>query len=98
MSVASLVFQARTAPPPGVMVSGVTVIVAVGAGEVAVGGGGGGGGTAFLWQPAARVNVATAMSEAKCLWCRVLTMFSSLFVFRGPARLFPTPVGHRISA
>jgi hypothetical protein len=46
---------------------GVTVIVAVGAGEVAAGGGGGGGGTAFLWQPAASARVATAMSDAKCL-------------------------------
>jgi hypothetical protein len=72
-----VVFQANTAPPPGLMLSGVTEIVAVGAGEVASGGGGGGGGTAFLWQPAAKVRVATAISEAKCLWCRVLTMFSS---------------------
>jgi hypothetical protein len=76
ISVASVVFHARTAPPPGLMLSGVTVIEAVGAGEVAAGGGGGGGGTAFLWQPAAKVRVATAMSEAKCLWCGVFTIFS----------------------
>jgi hypothetical protein len=50
--------------------------VAVGAGDVATGGGGGGGGTAFLWQPAARVRMATARSEAKCLWCGVFTIFS----------------------
>jgi hypothetical protein len=49
------------------MVLGVTVIVAVGAGDVGDGGGGGGGGTAFLWQPAAKVRVATAMSAASCL-------------------------------
>ena len=67
--------------------SGVTVIEAVGAGDVAAGGGGVGGGTAFLWQPAANVNVATAMSEAKCLWCRVLTIFSSVsFGFQDPVR------------
>jgi hypothetical protein len=34
------------------MVSGETLMVAVGAGAVAAGGGGGGGATAFLWQPA----------------------------------------------
>ena len=84
ISVASVVFHASTAPPPGLMVSGVTVMVAVGAGEVAAGGGGGGGGTAFLWQPAARVRVATAMSEAKCLWCGVLhDILLTSFVFRG---------------
>jgi hypothetical protein len=49
------------------MLLGVTVIEAVGAGDVAAGGGGGGGGTAFLWHPAAKVRVATAMSDAKCL-------------------------------
>ena len=49
------------------MVLGVTVIVAVGAGDVAAGGGGGGGGATFLWQPAAKARVATAMSDAKCL-------------------------------
>jgi hypothetical protein len=49
------------------MVLGVTVIVAVGAGDVASGGGGGGGGTAFLWHPAAKVRVTTAMTAAKCL-------------------------------
>jgi hypothetical protein len=49
------------------MLLGVTVIEAVGAGDVGEGGGGGGGGTAFLWQPAARVRVAIATSDAKCL-------------------------------
>ena len=49
------------------MLLGVTVIVAVGAGDVGDGGGGGGGGTVFLWQPAAKVRVATAMSDAKYL-------------------------------
>jgi hypothetical protein len=58
------------------MVLGVTVIEAVGAGAVASGGGGGGGGTGFLWQPAANMNAATAMSEAKCLCCEIFTMFS----------------------
>src|ERR1700761_4910535 len=77
-SVASVVFQASTAPPPpGVMVSGVTEMVAVGAGEVAAGGGGGGGGTAFLWQPATRVKAETANREARWRWCRVFTFFSS---------------------
>ena len=78
-----MVFQASTALPPALMVLGVTVMVAVGAGEVASGGGGGGGGTGW-WQPAINVSVATAMSEAKCLCCRVLTMFSSVsFSFQG---------------
>jgi hypothetical protein len=58
------------------MLLGVTVIEAVGAGEVGDGGGGGGGGTAFLWQPAAKVRVATAISDAKYLCCGVFTMFS----------------------
>src|SRR5258707_6593847 len=83
ISVASVVFHARTAPPPGLMLSGVTVIEAVGEAEVAAGGGGGGGGTAFLWHPAAKVRVATAMSEAKCLCCGVFTLFSCLIHFPG---------------
>jgi hypothetical protein len=83
ISVASVVFHASTALPPGLMLSGVTVIEAVGEGEVAAGGGGGGGGTAFLWHPAAKVRVATAMSEAKCLCCGVFTIFSCLVHFPG---------------
>src|ERR1700760_708759 len=83
ISVASVVFQASTALPPGLMLSGVTVIEAVGEGEVAAGGGGGGGGTAFLWHPAAKVRVATAMSEAKCLCCGIFTIFSCLVRFPG---------------
>src|SRR5882724_9175987 len=83
ISVASVVFHASTALPPGLMLSGVTVIEAVGEGEVAAGGAGGGAGTAFLWHPAAKVRVATAMSEAKCLYCGVFTIFSCLVHFPG---------------
>src|SRR6202453_3364250 len=75
-SVASVVRQASTELPPGSMVLGVTVVEAVGAGHVGDAGGGGGGGTAFLWQPATRVRVATAMSDAKYLCCGLFTMFS----------------------
>jgi hypothetical protein len=74
-SVASVVRQASTALPPGLMLLGDTVIEAVGAGDVGDGGGGGGGGTAFLWQPATRVRVATAISDAKYLCCEIFTMF-----------------------
>jgi hypothetical protein len=46
-------------------------------GAVANGGGGGGGGTAaFVWQPAANINAATAMSETKCLGYKIFTIFS----------------------
>jgi hypothetical protein len=49
-----------------------------GAGAVAPGGGGGGGGgtAAFVWQPAANINAAMAMSEAKCLGYKIFTIFS----------------------
>ena len=68
ISVASVVRQASTDPPPGFIELGVTVMEAVGAGAVASGGGGGGGGgTDFLWQPAAKVRVATATSDARRL-------------------------------
>jgi hypothetical protein len=78
-SVASVVRQASTEPPPGFIELGVTVIEAVGAGALASGGGGGGGGgTGFLWQPAAKVKVATATSTAKRWWCEVFMIFSFL--------------------
>jgi hypothetical protein len=48
-----------------------------GAGAVANFGGGGGGGTAvFVWQPAANINAAMAMSETKCLRYKIFTIFS----------------------
>jgi hypothetical protein len=76
------------------MLLGVTVIVAVGAGEVAAGGGGGGAGTAFLWQPAVKARVTKAVSKA-VLCCGVLKVFLLCFSF---ISLFPTPIGHRTSA
>jgi hypothetical protein len=73
------------------MESGVTLMVAVGAGEVAAGGGGGGGGTAFLWQPAANTRVTKATRGARLLYCSVLKGFLLCFLF---IALFPTPIGH----
>jgi len=60
------------------MVSGVTVMVAVGAGELIGGGGGGGGGTGFLWQPAAKTKVTNAASDAVIFECCVFKVYSSI--------------------
>src|SRR5581483_11573668 len=64
-SVASVVFQERITLSPGAMLSGVAVMVAVGAAPVsAAGGGGGGGGACFLPHPANAAIARTATQEA----------------------------------
>src|ERR1700758_5377143 len=64
-SVASVVFQVRITLSPGLMLSGVALMVAVGAAPVSAGGGGGGGGGAcFLPHPASPAITSTARQEA----------------------------------
>jgi hypothetical protein len=64
-SVASVVFQVRITLSPGLILSGVAVMVAVGAAPVsAAGGGGGGGGACFLPHPAKAAITRTAKQEA----------------------------------
>src|ERR1700733_6843974 len=65
-SVASVIFQERMTLSPGLMLSGVAVMVAVGAVPVsAAGGGGGGGGACFLPHPANAATIRTARQEAE---------------------------------
>jgi hypothetical protein len=61
------VFQLSTAPSPGLIAVGVTVMSAVGAGAETVGGGGGGGAGFFLWHPATVKSAARLTTETMYL-------------------------------
>src|SRR5579875_668074 len=64
-SVALDVCQLRVVEPPGLIVSGLAVMEAVGAGAVAGGAGGGGGAGFFLWQPATVSTAAKLAASAR---------------------------------
>jgi len=82
-SVASVVFQVRITLSPGLMLSGVAAMVAVGAAPVSAGGGGGGGGGAcFLPHPAIAAIARTARQDAarrRMFQVRTGSEFTGLF-------------------
>jgi hypothetical protein len=74
---ASVVFHDSVALPPGVIVLGSAVIVAIGAGAEAGGAGGGGGAGFFLWHPATVSKAARLAATTKDVRFEYFTCLSS---------------------
>ena len=76
--VASVVFHVSTELPPGAIVLGFAVIVAIGAGAVSGAVGGGGGAGFFLWHPAtvsSAARLAVTTRNLRFEYCTCLSSF-----------------------